>query len=402
MQQNLLNAGFASGEYRNAGDKNMHVFAVMKALTKVSRHMPGSFCCIYACCQLHFLGKACFYYRGRVMKSVNRGSNYTTIAFLLFFLFIIIGCGDRGGGKHGTPSHSLSTWHLRYTSPLCTLCGVTYANGTFVAVGDDIVTSPEGRTWTSRNPGITGTLSGVTYGNGIFVAVGYRPESRHGTPETIILTSPDGIQWTSRTSGLNFILNGVTYGNSTFLAVGPNGAIITSPDGVTWTSRNSGITNDLFAVTYGNGTFIAVGNAGTIITSTDGTSWTSRESGIARASLNGVSCNKDTFVIVGYSVNIYSIFSAILTSHDGTTWEAGNSEITNDYLNGVAYGNGFFVAVGYDHTLLATILTSPDGLEWTTSLSGPINGLHGVTYGNSSFVAVGDDGNILQSDPVKY
>ena len=56
MHQNLLNAEFASGECRNAGDKNMHVSGVMKALTEVSRQMPGSFCCIYTCCQLHFLG----------------------------------------------------------------------------------------------------------------------------------------------------------------------------------------------------------------------------------------------------------------------------------------------------------------------------------------------------------
>jgi len=54
MHQNFLNAGFASVVYRNAGDKNMHVFRVMKALTKVSRQMLGSFCCTYACRQLLF------------------------------------------------------------------------------------------------------------------------------------------------------------------------------------------------------------------------------------------------------------------------------------------------------------------------------------------------------------
>ena len=53
MQQNLLNAEFASGEYQNAGDKNMHVFGVMKALTKV---LHKCFCCIYACRQLYYLG----------------------------------------------------------------------------------------------------------------------------------------------------------------------------------------------------------------------------------------------------------------------------------------------------------------------------------------------------------
>ena len=53
MQQNLLNAEFESEAYRNAGDKNMHVFGVMKAPTKV---LHKSFCCTYACRQLHFLG----------------------------------------------------------------------------------------------------------------------------------------------------------------------------------------------------------------------------------------------------------------------------------------------------------------------------------------------------------
>jgi hypothetical protein len=49
MHQNLLNSECASGLYRNAGDINMHVFGVMKALTKV---LLKRFCCTYACCQL--------------------------------------------------------------------------------------------------------------------------------------------------------------------------------------------------------------------------------------------------------------------------------------------------------------------------------------------------------------
>jgi hypothetical protein len=51
MHQNLLNAECASVEYRKSGDKNVQVIRVMKALTKVLRK---SFCCTYACRQLHF------------------------------------------------------------------------------------------------------------------------------------------------------------------------------------------------------------------------------------------------------------------------------------------------------------------------------------------------------------
>jgi hypothetical protein len=53
MQQNLLNAGFVSGEYLEAGNKKVNVVLVMKALTK---ELLKSFCCICACRQLHFSG----------------------------------------------------------------------------------------------------------------------------------------------------------------------------------------------------------------------------------------------------------------------------------------------------------------------------------------------------------
>ncbi len=53
MHQNLLNAEFASVEYLNAKNKNVHVIRVIKALTKV---LHKCFCCTYAYRQLHFWG----------------------------------------------------------------------------------------------------------------------------------------------------------------------------------------------------------------------------------------------------------------------------------------------------------------------------------------------------------
>jgi hypothetical protein len=51
MHQTLLNAEFASVEYRNSGDKNVHIIRMMAALTK---EMHKCFCCTYACRQSHF------------------------------------------------------------------------------------------------------------------------------------------------------------------------------------------------------------------------------------------------------------------------------------------------------------------------------------------------------------
>ena len=59
----------------------------------------------------------------------------------------------------------------------------------------------------------------------------------------------------------------------------------------------------------------------------------------------------------------------------------------------MTYGNGTFVAVGVG----GTILTSPDGVNWTAQNSGTNNHLRGVTYGNGTFVAVGLGGTILTS-----
>ena len=77
-----------------------------------------------------------------------------------------------------------------------------------------------GTTWilTLRNLGF-GAFDGVTYGNGRFVAVGIGD----------ILTSPDGVSWTARASGTSNYLNGVTYGNGRFVVVGNFGTILTSP-----------------------------------------------------------------------------------------------------------------------------------------------------------------------------
>ena len=60
----------------------------------------------------------------------------------------------------------------------------------------------------------------------------------------------------------------------------------------------------------------------------------------------------------------------------GTTWTLRIPGF-ND-LNGVAYGDGLFVAVGNR----GTILTSPDGVNWTARTSGTSNNLYAVTYGN--------------------
>jgi len=146
------------------------------------------------------------------------------------------------------------------------------------------------------------------------------------------------------------------------------------------------------------GLFVTVGR-GTILTSPDGISWTKRTSlvvyknlwniSVSQRSLLhsplGVTYGKGLFVSVGES-------GIILTSSDGISWSTKTSG-TSEYLRGVTYGNGLFVTVGWE----GTILTSSNGTSWTKRTSGTSNRLWGITYGNGLFVTVGYEGTILTS-----
>jgi photosystem II stability/assembly factor-like uncharacterized protein len=83
----------------------------------------------------------------------------------------------------------------------------------------------------------------------------------------------------------------------------------------------------------------------------------------------------------------------IMTSPDGVNWTRRTSGIS-EQLNKVAYGNNIFVAVGNNNV----ICTSPDGITWTRRTAAVINlNMNDVTYGNNTFVAVGTRGTVMTS-----
>jgi len=115
---------------------------------------------------------------------------------------------------------------------------------------------------------------------------------------------------------------------------------------------------------------------------------TSRMSGTTN-SLWGVAWSGTQFVAVGDN-------GIILTSTDGITWTSRTSGTTQHLFGGVAWSGTQFVAVG----ISGIILTSPDGIVWTTRTSGTGLPLDGVNWSGTQFVAVGGggaDGIILTS-----
>ncbi|HNX51800.1 MAG TPA: hypothetical protein PKL08_16655, partial [Thermoanaerobaculaceae bacterium] len=82
----------------------------------------------------------------------------------------------------------------------------------------------------------------------------------------------------------------------------------------------------------------------------------------------------------------------LLTSQDGMSWTSRASG-TTAALSGAAWGGGRFVVVGER----GTILESNDGVTFATQSSGVTADLAAVTFGAGRFVAVGAAGTVLAS-----
>jgi len=155
----------------------------------------------------------------------------------------------------------------------------------------------------------------VTYGAGLFVAV-----SNNGAPNQV-MTSPNGITWTSQTTPIDNQWFSVTYGAGLFVAVSNDGTgnqVMTSPNGITWTSQTTPVNNRWLSVTYGNGLFVAVSSngapnqvmtSGTFIsdggTSTDPSMWTSYRQALplpASGFCSDITAEQNTFA--AYNTNV--------------------------------------------------------------------------------------------------
>ena len=253
--------------------------------------------------------------------------------------------------------------------------GVTHGNGLFVSVGFNIIrASTDGTNWsTVLVP--NRQVESVTYANGSFVAVG---------DDGTIHVSANGTFWQSRLPVTTRRLLSVTYGAGKFVAVGARGTILTSTDTITWTPQSGGTFDRLEGIDFADGRFVAVGENGAIITSTNGISWQQENLGTTR-DLDGMDVANGLIVIVGKG-------GSILTTTNGLNYALQNSPVTND-LHGVGFGDGLWVAVGEP----GIILTSPDAVAWTLRASGSTNSLKGVMHAPGRWVAVGTQGSVVTS-----
>lgn len=247
----------------------------------------------------------------------------------------------------------------------------------FIAVASTkVITSPDGITWTDRgnidsgdpeNPWTTSWYR-IVYAThlGLLVAVG--GDGGGGAFENI-MTSPDGITWTNRsTVGTKpYFLNDIAYSESLGMlvavtdATNDTTAVLTSTNGTTWTARTAAITNPgWYNISYNTnvGLFIINSyNTGTdqVLTSPNGTTWTVRTGPNLQGGGN-FNFYSDTYkktIIVDLVSNGYCLF----VSDDGITYTNKfyvNS--TYQYPNKLCDNGSYIVGVGSSGKLSYSLL----------------------------------------------
>ncbi|MCX7746359.1 MAG: copper amine oxidase N-terminal domain-containing protein [Clostridia bacterium] len=160
-------------------------------------------------------------------------------------------------------SKDLTTWTQRDSGTRYELRDVIYAKGIYLAVGEErtILTSADGINWKTSILNLESisylehiSLYGITYADGQFTAVG-----------DCIVSSPDGIHWSLRykcNEGDHF--TSITYGDLGYVATNYANYISTSTDGIHWVSTQKLRNDESYAfwdVTYGNGVYMAAGSS---------------------------------------------------------------------------------------------------------------------------------------------
>jgi photosystem II stability/assembly factor-like uncharacterized protein len=254
-------------------------------------------------------------------------------------------------------------------------------DGWVVAVDTNLVTSPNGTTWTTRTANVgSATINTVAGANGAYVlgtATGQLRYSNTLSGWTTVATSNFG---TSAINGIAANDNGTLW-----IAVGNNGAIRTSTDiTTTWTTVTSNSSDSFNSIAYGNGTWVAGGINGTLRTSTDGTTWTTQTSNFGATVIRNVAYGNGFFIAGGDSGQIRTSDST------GTTWTTRTSNFGTTTINSIAYSGSRWVAVGNT----GQVRTSTDGVTWVTETInlGETN-IKGVAFGNGLFVAVCGEGS---------
>jgi hypothetical protein len=359
---------------------------------------------------------------------------------------IVVAVGDNGAVYTSTNGVS---WR-RQTALSQWLRGIAFGNNTFVAVGENgfIATSSDGAAWLNRDGGTTTNLNRVAFTGNFFTAVG---------ENGLALTStPNGVNWSSETTGATNDLFHAASGDGAQLVIGEdevrlnNNSLgwsnqLAQPDGPPawtyyanlglpgffliaghsgmiaegystngssyfWLPTSDSIRQWLFDVTWATNLYVAVGDRATVMTSGNGIDWSLElvPDSVTNAIFLGVGGTTNLLLAAGNQGSLiyspYAETNVAVTNIDGTVtnhtvstlglvWYAVQPPPTTNDLQGVGVFNNLYFVTGDN----GTILSSPNGTNWTPRVTLTSALLSSVAASPTVVVTTGDDGAVLTS-----
>jgi hypothetical protein len=362
---------------------------------------------------------------------------------------VLVAVGDNGAVYTSTNGMS---WKRQNSSTTQWLRGVAFGNNTFVAVGENgfIATSPDGTNWTKRASGTPAHLNRVAYAPLQFTAVGdggvtltsidngvlWLPESPGATNDLFHCASGDATRivigdhevrlqnalgWSDQIAQSNGPPAWTYYANvgrpEFFLIAGRTGMIAegysTNDSPYYWLPTSDSIRQWLFDVTFAGNLYVAVGDRATVMTSDDGVDWSLElvPDSVTNSVFLGVggttnlliaAGNQGSLLISPYAETNITVTNTVGTnvvvtnqtvSTFGVNWYAIEPRPTTNDLQGVGFFAGLYLVTGDN----GTVLTSPDGTNWTVRQTRTTALLGSVAASPTTVVAVGDSGTILAS-----
>lgn len=219
-----------------------------------------------------------------------------------------------------------------------------------------------GGTWTSRTSNTTKQINQIVWNGVLLVAV---------CDDGEIVTSPDGITWTARASGATGTpdIDCVCWDSAAALWIAMGdidptyGYIGTSPDGVTWTAQTGHHTGTAVgfkrcASSGGKSMAISQGASTFVSWSDNGTLWGAAVNPLGISGHTDVGFLGTTGVLLGSNTNGRSA-----TTTDGASFtlgtELGSGDSLGSILGGRRFGSAMYVRGGDN------VWVSTDGLTWT-------------------------------------
>lgn len=204
-------------------------------------------------------------------------------------------------------------------------------------------------------------------------------------------------------------LGEIAYGSGRFVVVGAEGTILTSTDGEAFEKVPFDSDSWLYRVAYKNGKFLCVGSDGLSFVSyisVDGLKWSGPYSiaPYGGASLTRIDSWRGQFVVfVRESGTGY-------VSVDGVCWSELPSKVTTGLVSDASVVDDLLVVCGatwappgtrtIDGTMGSFIVTSTDGMSWSTAYSDPYMHVYDVVNGVDVVLAGG--GALRSTDGIHW